>query len=359
MRSLYELVRQVKDLSFWVVTRNVDYTQTVSLPVSSDRWVELFPNTRVKYLSRWTPSQVIRAIRESVPDIVYINSFFSPWFSVVPLWLLAGRLPLVLAPRGMLMPRMLAIKRWRKRAYLTLFMLRGLHKRVLFHATSTAEAREISRLFGESISLRVLPNVVSPPGVCLSFSSFVEPCGRLNLIYVGRIAPEKNLIVLLRALRHIEGRVHLTICGSVYDRHYWLRCQHLIEELHHTKNNISVVWGGAVPFWKLGEVLIRHHAVVVPSLSESFGHVIYDALVAGMPVVLSSGCAHWQTPFVFSPDSEIQLAEHLNRLASLTSEEYLRLCRQSHAQAVAWWQREGVHLPEQYRRMFADASEVG
>lgn len=358
VRSLYELVRQIKDVSFWVVTRNVDYTERVPLNVPSDRWVELFPNTRVTYLSRWTPGRVTSAVEEVAPDVVYINSFFSPYFSVVPLWRLAGKWPIVLAPRGMLMPRMLAIKRWRKYAYLWLFRARGLHRQVFFHATSTQEAQALTRLLGGNLRLRVIPNPVSPPLPELpSFSA--EPCGRLRLLYVGRIAPEKNLLVLLRALYLVEKPVHLTVFGSIYSRRYWQRCLRLMGELHRHKENVSVVWAGAVPFWELRDVLAKHQAVVVPSLSESFGHIIYEALAAATPVVISSGCAHWQTPFVFPPDDEGALAHHLNNLAFLSQEEYHKLRKEAYRQAVAWWQKEGTSLPEKYKSMFADARAAG
>jgi len=98
----------------------------------------------------------------------------------------------------------------------------------------------------------------------------------LAVIHVGRIAPEKNLDLAVRAFRAIQQqqpRARLVIVGDGPAR-AGLAAQHP-----------DIVFTGI----RRNEELARHYACgdlfVFPSLTETFGNVTLEALACGVPVV--------------------------------------------------------------------------
>ncbi|MEP7044158.1 MAG: glycosyltransferase family 1 protein [Dokdonella sp.] len=98
----------------------------------------------------------------------------------------------------------------------------------------------------------------------------------LAVIHVGRIAPEKNLELAVRAFRAIQleqPRARLIIVGDGPAR-AGLAAQHP-----------DIVFTGI----RRNEELARHYAsgdlFVFPSLTETFGNVTLEALASGVPVV--------------------------------------------------------------------------
>jgi glycosyltransferase involved in cell wall biosynthesis len=96
------------------------------------------------------------------------------------------------------------------------------------------------------------------------------------VLYVGRIAPEKNLALAVKAFRALQERVP----GA---RYVWVGDGPARAQLAATHPDFIFV--GV----QRGEALARHYAsadlFVFPSLSETFGNVILEALAAGVPVV--------------------------------------------------------------------------
>ncbi|TAL87405.1 MAG: glycosyltransferase family 1 protein [Rhodanobacter sp.] len=96
------------------------------------------------------------------------------------------------------------------------------------------------------------------------------------VLYVGRIAVEKNLALAVRAFRAIQQQVPKA-------RYIWVGdgpARAALESAHP-----DFIFAGV----QRGEALARHYASAdlfpFPSLSETFGNVILEALAAGLPVV--------------------------------------------------------------------------
>ena len=100
------------------------------------------------------------------------------------------------------------------------------------------------------------------------------------LSYVGRLAVEKNLNLLMDAWRQLPTdrpfRLMLTGDGPLFEK---LRSEYLGEEKG------KVLFTG----YKQGEELARHYAsadlFVFPSVTETFGNVILEAMSSGLPVI--------------------------------------------------------------------------
>lgn len=100
------------------------------------------------------------------------------------------------------------------------------------------------------------------------------------VIYTGNVYPHKNLPVLLRAVKLLNGRIKLVIvCARTV---FSGRLTHLIEEL-----NISalVAFKSNISDAELTDLLSHALAFVTPSLIEGFGLPGLEAMSAGTPVI--------------------------------------------------------------------------
>jgi len=264
--------------------------------VEAGRWTnDLHPDIQVFYLRKRGITR--RQIREQLDaveaDYVYLNHLFSPLFVIYPMWLkYTGRLKsqVVVCPRGALYDSALSVKPWKKTPFLKVFKWMGLHKRVLFHATNEREKAAILRFFPGS---KVLIADNLPKSDQGAYESCPKEKGVVKCIFVARIVAIKNLQFFLKALEGTRVRVELTIVGPVEDNAYWADCQKTIDGL---RKNIRVEYLGPRRNDELMSLLQRHHLFVLPTTGENFGHSIFEALLAGRPVLISD-----QTPWLGLP----------------------------------------------------------
>lgn len=104
------------------------------------------------------------------------------------------------------------------------------------------------------------------------------------VIYVGRIAPEKNLDLAVQAFRKLQARVPTA-------RYVWVGDGPARADL--AAKNPDFVFAGT----QLGADLARHYAsadiFLFPSLTETFGNVTLEAMASGLAVVaFDQGAAH-------------------------------------------------------------------
>jgi glycosyltransferase involved in cell wall biosynthesis len=113
--------------------------------------------------------------------------------------------------------------------------------------------------------------------------------GQLRAVFISRLSPKKNLSGALRLLAGVAGTVSFDIYGPAEDAQYWKECQGLIARL---PANIKVRYEGEIEHSRVGRVFADHDLFLFPTLGENYGHVIFEALAAGCPVVISD-----QTPW--------------------------------------------------------------
>jgi glycosyltransferase involved in cell wall biosynthesis len=267
--------------------------------VARDCWGEAQPGLHVFYASpeKQGFAQIRREILEVAPDFIYLNSMFSPHFTLFPLWAARGmgkaRPAVVLSPRGMLRVSALRYKAFKKKLFLKAFHISHLHRIIHFHAADAEEEKDIRRHFGPSTAVSLIPNL---PALAEDEPVFLEKVsGDLSMIFVGRVHPIKNLDYLLKLLSRLPAppgktySIRLTIVGSEEDKDYWKHCQQLIETLPPA---ISVDFMGQIPNDRISGLVKQHHIFVLPTQGENFGHAIFEALCAHRPVLISD-----QTPW--------------------------------------------------------------
>ena len=236
----------------------------------------------------------MKMVREQIgrihPDFIYLNSMFSRYFTIYPLLLNAreqGGIKWILSPRGMLRTSAIRFKFFKKKVFLNAFRLLGLHRKVHFHATDATEQEDIRHYFGQAVKISHIANL---PGIRVNGQDGIgKTRGELNMIFVGRIHPIKNLDYLLEILRPVEARVKLSVVGNLEDKAYWQKCREIIDGL---PSNITVNYLGEMANHLLPAVIREHHIFALPTKGENFGHAIFEALSLKRPVLISD-----QTPW--------------------------------------------------------------
>ena len=75
---------------------------------------------------------------------------------------------------------------------------------------------------------------------------------------------------------------------SQHHQKYWKECVNLANI---ASSKLKIFHHGAIPFQKVLGVLSKNDLFLFPTKGENFGHVICEALFAGLPVITSD-----QTP---------------------------------------------------------------
>lgn len=223
-------------------------------------------------------------------DLIYLNSFFGFRFTIRFMMLFfLGLLKIksiVLAPRGELTFGAMKISPTKKYFYLKFFKLFGLHKKITFHFTSKGEAKEALTFLG-NVDYLLIPNMHDriPP-----YKEKSKKENRLEIVFLSRISPKKNLKAIIKTLMLIEtGDIHFTIAGVIDDQGYWSECNSLIANL---PKNIKINFRGPIGREQVQKVFEKSHLFFLPTFNENYGHAIVEAMVNSNLVMLSD-----QTPW--------------------------------------------------------------
>jgi glycosyltransferase involved in cell wall biosynthesis len=249
-------------------------------------------------------------IRQEPFDVLYLNSFFSPAFSFVPLVMrrlgLLRRTPVILAPRGEFASAALRRKGLKKSIYRVLVRWTGLFTGTTWQASSEVEARDIRDANGTRAKIVIASDIggtgaadhgrrtrpvaliageIAGSSQATSVVSSIprKESGQLNLVYVGRIHPHKQLIWALQVLGCVRGQVRLDVIGPIEDGRYWQKCLQLSASM---REGSSMRYNGKMSHDEVLKQLETHHALFLPSLSENYGHSIVEALSVGRPVIV-------------------------------------------------------------------------
>lgn len=237
-----------------------------------------------------------KLIRDIPHDVMYLNSFFNPRFTIRPLLLrLLGVLPdkpVVVAPRGEFSEGALKLKSPKKRTYIAFSKTMGLYKNVIWQASSEYEERDVRKWFGEFAVVHIAPDLTPAAATAnreLYQNRRKKEKGFLKIIFLSRISPKKNLDGALRILKKAKGNLEMNIYGPVTDETYWEKCREIIDRM---PDNAKVTYKGSVLHEEVSKIMAEHDLFFFPTHGENFGHVIHEALSVGTPVLISD-----QTPW--------------------------------------------------------------
>lgn len=346
VRILANIVERFSDrYEFFVVARDhdskTDRAAFVDIPLNE--WTTT-GTARAYYFSRNRLSAEVTEgiVAYAEPDLVFLNSLFSIG-SIRYLWerrkgKFSG-IPLVVSPCGEVLIEALRHKSLKKRAYLTAATVAGLHKNIVWRATSEDEEKDLRSVIGKNEEIFVIPDL-APRSISLNDlpERAFKKAGSVDLIYVARIVANKNLHFLLEALKEVEGNVRLTIVGPHEDTEYWERCQKLMRKL---PPNVDVNVLGLLDHESVLGELARAHAFILPTKSENFGYSILEALAMGCPIVISDRTP-WNDLAGHDWAEILDLADRsawssiIDKFAAMDESEYTRLSSSAIAFAKSW-----------------------
>ncbi len=281
--SLSNLVDRLGDeIEFFVVTLNHDFNDTKRFADISQGWNRV-GKAQVRYLAgeEANSDTISSIIREIHPEKLYLNSFFDQVFTKKIIFGWRGKLPIILAPRGEFSMGALAQKALKKRIYLAAWKLLGLSKGVVWQASTALEATDIKREIG-AVPIRIASDI-GTAGAAVDWS----PRGQgepLRICFLSRVSPMKNLKGALGALSKVQAPIIFDIFGPKEDIEYWRSCQ---DEIASMPRHITVTYRGAVAPIDVVQTIGRYDLFFLPTLGENYGHVIIEALGAGVPALIS------------------------------------------------------------------------
>ena len=232
--------------------------------------------------------QLGRVAKEEELDVFLSPAYFLPMFTNTRRVVAFFDLNIYTLPREWL-------RRGRVLDFLAMRLLLPWSVKVADHIVAISEStrHDLNRLFpGAASKCTVIypglgPEWLSRDGV-VPAKTDPSPAGGFFL-YVGVMAPSKNVERLLRAFAFFKQRDRsgfaLVLAGRECGRYMAGTLRPLIRALG---LETSVHWNGFVSDDGLKALYGRATAVVYPSLREGFGYPILEAMAKGVPVITSS-----------------------------------------------------------------------
>jgi glycosyltransferase involved in cell wall biosynthesis len=305
VRTISNLVDHLgSEFRFLIVTRDRDILDAVPYPgIEIGGW-----NTVGAAQVFYAPPNLLslrgiaRLMSETEHDILYLNSFFSPRMTILPLFCaqfgLTQRKRCVIAPRGELAPSALTLKRAKKRVFLGVAKLLGLYRGVLWQASADHDAADIRREMGSLANdIRIALNLPRSTENLPSRAVARNTGDPLRVLFLARISPMKNLDFAVRVLGQVTARIIFDIYGPTEDATYWRECQDFIRQL---PKNITVTYRGGVAADQVVLIFSTYDLFFFPTRGENYGHVIAESLSVGTPVLISD-----QTPWRSLQDDQL------------------------------------------------------
>ena len=356
VQSLSNLVPILEnEFKVYIFTSNTDLDHS-TLKVEINSWVSYSSNSKVMYLGK--SQQNFRfldcLIKEINPEILYINGMFSLSFVVNPLLIaLKRKIPVLIAPRGMLQKGALAIKNLKKRVFLGMLKLLIFKKKDLYwHATDEQEKQDIFKYFNQENSTFTISNV---PRFIKKWDpikySFHE---KKDFITISLITKKKNHISFINLLNGLIPKRHMTynIFGPIANSGYK---HELVKGILNLDKKIEVSFQGEIEPANVPDALQSHKFFVLPTFGENFGHAIFEALSVGVPVIISDKTP-WRNLEAENAGWDLSLDKMgkwlnvVHEAIHISEEQYLKLSKG--ARKLAEHFMETNNFDKSYKEMF-------
>ena len=359
MQSVYNLASMLsRHFDVKVVTRNTDMNSVVPYPgIEPNAWVKIGDNHSVQYLDAEHSNRkyIRRLVKDNKDNIILINGLFSLKYSLLPTWyaVALGARHCFIAVRGMLHNSALSVKPIKKQVFLAFARGYGLYKHATLLATNDKETAEIRQSLG-NVKIQQAPNIPLVPMESFDDTRpFRDKKGRLRLLFLGRIAQEKNPIGLLNALKLVDEPCVVTFCGTSVDEEYVARFD---RESKGLPAHIEFVRMHEIPHDEIGKLLDEADIMVLPSLGENFGHAIFESFVHAVPVIIGnntqwSGIRELKAGFEVEPENAGQLADAIKFFAGIGQDEYLGWRKGAFGVAKAYFEKN--NFEQVYLKLFS------
>lgn len=252
---------------------------------------------RVRYLpwagtglKQWPRDRTAISRAVQAADVIHCHGLYSLLGPLAMSAAKRARKPCVLEPLGMFTPR--GRSQWVKRLYHQVFTYRMARQARVVIGTSPQEFKELAPL-GQPPKLVLRRNGIDVdafsklPSADLFRGKLGIPPDRRVVLFLGRLSPVKNLEQFLEAFARVRSAgTTLALVGPA-EPEYEARLRSLAGQLGIAGD---VAFAGALYDEEKLSALAAADLFVMPSLIESYGNAVAEAVAAGLPVLLTDTC---------------------------------------------------------------------
>jgi glycosyltransferase involved in cell wall biosynthesis len=323
----------------FVYTSNANGNELLQVPLGT---VVEHDTVKVLYFPLWGPTRLnfspslIAALNRKISafDLIHINGVYSLTGTLIAKIAVAKTVPFVLSPRGMLFPEFIVGgSRWLKKLWLSTVERTTLDYARRIHVTSIEEQKGFEKSINSKVRVSVIANGVALDDIQIS-DSLSERIWRgvprgSRVVFLGRIDWTKGVDLAIQATKNIESAV-LLVAG-----HDQIGLERRLHRERDGRYLDRVKFVGSVDGIQKWSLLAGADVMIAPSLKESFGLSVAEALSIGLPVICSEGVGLSTVIARVAPECVVQrstekLTEALkillnNRIRRLEIGEQLRI----------------------------------
>jgi glycosyltransferase involved in cell wall biosynthesis len=237
----------------------------------------------VKQLGWGFSKELVDWLRRNVSkyDLVHIHGIFT--FPPLIACFMSGRnqIPYIIRPAGTLDVWSMQQKALKKKVYYKLIIAQCLRGAASLHVTSKAEYESLKQL-SNCQNIQILPLGITLPNIR---SNKIHQ-NTINLLFLSRIHPVKNLPLLFKALSKLasDGKnFQLTVAGNGEKKYV----RELVKMVDQLDLDDKVEFVGFVKGKRKWELMNQADIFILPSFQESFGVAVVEAMAKGLPVIIS------------------------------------------------------------------------
>ena len=332
-------VRSIKNLTdylgneynFRILAADRDHGDLTPYPgIKINDWNRV-GNADVFYVSGGKFSFKIIKAQAILADLVYVCGCFNDYSFIT---LFAKRIGQIEA-MGLFSPLEFRRKYLKKKIYTEMLNKLGFFSKIFWSATSEMEISEIMQQVDSDRKQFYIARDL-PRKIDTNLIKKQKTQNQLEVVWISRISPKKNLLGTIDILKKVKQSVHFTIMGPEQDLDYWNRCRARLKEL---PSHIQWSYLGYIDSEEVVQKLYNYHVFLFPTLGENYGHVILEALSAGCPCIISDQTP-WQhleenqAGFVFPLDQKDRFAAVIDHYAEMTEGEFQKISESAHAYAL-------------------------
>ncbi|WP_019508566.1 glycosyltransferase [Pleurocapsa sp. PCC 7319] len=318
-----------------IVTTNYDETKLLDVPLNQcveyqdvPVWfLPAFPHPFKEYifssaLTRWLWQNIDRY---DILDNHYLFSYASTCAGAIAR---CQKVPYTVRTQGQLSSWALKQSSLKKQFYTAIIERHNLNQAAAIHCTTLEEVEDLKK-FGIKTPTITLPLGVDPPEQISSASAELHnlyniPQEKLIILFLSRLHYKKRPNLLINSLNKIvaqNNNFHLIMAGSG-EADYLNYLQKLVHK-HQLTNHITFT--GFITGRNKHLLLQGSDIFVLPSYSENFGIAVAEAMVAGLPVIITPGVQI--APEIATADAGIIIEDEAgltNAITQLLNSEAMR-----------------------------------
>lgn len=308
------------EYEFYIACYDRDHGDTVPYEnIKYNQW-NIVGNAKVWYVEegKFSSELILKLIEGK--DMLYLTSFFETYGYNALLLKKKGKIhmPVAVASMGVFSKEAMANKALKKKIFIKLCKMLGLFQNIVWSVTSELEANDAKRVIGKNIQYVVAEDIprINVPGKSNKIHD------EIKIVFLSRICKHKNPAIAIEAIEDMEKRenVELLIYGPIQEKDYWDECLEKLGKVHYKWS-----YGGDVPSEKVQDVLAKSDVLILPSNSENYGHVIFEALSVGC-IPLISDRTPWKSLESENVGFEVELKKEqftfkLNTLVNMSVKE--------------------------------------